>query len=394
MATKRDLDNLLQWLMNEQQLPGIALSVYQGAEKLYEGSFGYQDMARTIPMTPDTMFRTHSMTKPVTALAGLILLERGVFILDDPVSNFLPEFKNLKLSVQQPDGSWTVEESKEPMLMRHLFNMNVGFFDFSGSPTQFALDKMHDDLGGSKFLSKYSLLTEIRALADVPMLFEPGSRWQYGYGLDILGGVIEAVSGMGLGDFMKENIFDPLEMHDTGHFYKPGWQERMMDCVEHLPDGSVRFCEIFFGDPIDEMHRADGKYQCGSCGLISTLRDYQKLCCMLANGGTWQGGHVIGRKTIDLMRSNLLLEQHIKDFEAQEFMRGYGYGCGVRTLVDPAKAMCSCSVGEFGWVGAAGSWMLVDPAENLSAVFVIQDLNADARYYHDRIRNAVNGLLR
>ena len=393
MSKAQDLDNLLQCLMNERELPGVSLSVYQGDHRLYEGYFGHQDMARTIPLTSDSIFRVYSMTKPISALCGLIQYERGAFLMDDPVSVYLPEYKNLKISVRRPDGSWGVEESKEPMLMRHLFNMNVGFYAHDDSPTAKGMDDMIKRLGGTKFQGNYDHLTEIRALAEIPMLFEPGTHWQYGYGLDIMGAVVEVTSGKGLGQFMKENIFDPCDMKETGHFFRPGWKERLMDCVERKSDGLVQFCTVCLGDPIDSCHRPEAKYESASAGLLSTMRDYQKFCCMLANGGVWNGERIVGRKTVEMMRQNLLTGELVKDFSAFNNTAGYGYGYGVRTLLDPVKALNNSSVGEYGWLGAAGSWMEIDPVEKLSAVFVMQEMLPDDHYYHNRVRAAVNGLL-
>ena len=391
MSTVKDLDRLLQKYV-DRGLPGAALSVMRGEELLYENYIGCRDIARTKPLTPDTLFRIHSITKAVSSLCGMMEYERGSFLMDDPVSEYIPEYKHMLLSVRQPDGSWTVEEAKEPMLMKHVFNMNVGFYDFGDSPTAKGLKEVHDKLGGSKFQAGYSLAEEIRALAEVPMLFEPGSQWQYGYGIDIMAVVVEVVSGMRLGDYMQKNIFDPLGMKDTGFRFRPGWRERMEECVKRLPDGSYAPCGDLLGDPLDSMYREDAAYEAADAGLISTLRDLQIFSAMLAQSGTWKGEKIIGRKTVDMMRQNLLTAEMLKVFQVGE-MKGYGYGYGVRTLMDPAAGLCSGSVGEFGWEGAAGAWMMADPAEKLSAAFMIQDMLPDAKFYNDRLRAVINGLL-
>ena len=391
MSTVKDLDRLLQKYV-DRGLPGAALSVMRGEELLYENYIGCRDIARTKPLTPDTLFRIHSITKAVSSLCGMMEYERGSFLMDDPVSEYIPEYKHMLLSVRQPDGSWTVEEAKEPMLMKHVFNMNVGFYDFGDSPTAKGLKEVHDKLGGSKFQAGYSLAEEVKALAEVPMLFEPGSQWQYGYGIDIMAVVVEVVSGMRLGDYMQKNIFDPLGMKDTGFRFRPGWRERMEECVKRLPDGSYAPCGDLLGDPLDSMYREDAAYEAADAGLISTLKDLQIFSAMLAQSGTWKGEKIIGRKTVDMMRQNLLTPEMLKVFQVGE-MKGYGYGYGVRTLMDPAAGLCSGSVGEFGWEGAAGAWMMADPAEKLSAAFMIQDMLPDAKYYNDRLRAVINGLL-
>ena len=391
MSTAKDLDALLK-LFIDRGVPGASLAVYRGEEPLYEGYFGYRDMARTRPMDPDTLFRVHSVTKAVSALCGMMEYERGAFLMDDPVYEYLPEYRHLKLSVKQPDGSWTVEDAKEPMLMKHLFNMNVGFYAHDGSPTEKGLAECHKKLGGSKFQAGYSLGEEIRALAEVPMLFEPGARWQYGYGIDIMAVVVEVTSGMSLGRFMQEKIFDPLGMKDTGFRFRPGWRERMAECVVHRRDGTVAHCDSLLGDPLDSMYREDAAYEAADAGLISSLPDLRTFSAMLACGGTWKGERIVGRKTIDLMRTNLLTEDMLREFRGPN-MKGYGYGYGVRTYMDPGEGLVAGSIGEFGWEGAAGNWMMADPAERLSAAFMLQDMLPNGKYYNNRLRAAIYGLL-
>ena len=391
MSTAKDLDCLLSKFI-DRGLPGAALSVMKGEELLYESYAGCRDMAGTTPMTPDTLFRIHSITKAVSSLCGMMEFERGAFLMDDPVYEYIPEFRHMKLSVKQPDGSWTVEEAKQPMLMKHAFNMNVGFYDFGASPTAKGLQEIHDKLGGSKFQAGYSLGEEIRALAEVPMLFEPGAQWQYGYGICIMAAVVEVTSGMPLGEFMEKKIFEPLGMKDTGFRFRPGWRERMAECVRHTPEGKVVHCDDLLGDPLDTMYREEARYEAADAGLISTLRDLQVCAAMLAKSGTWKGEKIIGRKTIDMMRRNLLTPEMLKVFQVGE-MKGYGYGYGVRTLMDPVAGLCSGSVGEFGWEGAAGAWMMADPAEQLSAAFMIQDMMPNAKYYNDRLRSVIYGLV-
>lgn len=393
MSAAKDLDALLQSYV-DRGLPGAALSVQQGDKILYENYIGCRDMAKTQPLTPDTLFRIHSITKVVSSLCGMMEYERGAFLMDDPVSDYLPEFRHLTVSVKQEDGSWRVEEAKEPMRMRHVFNMRVGHYSFGDNPTANAMKQIHEELGGSKFQANYTLGDEIRALAGVPMLFEPGTNWQYGYGICIMAAVVEVTSGMPLGEFMQKKIFDPLGMSDTGFRFRPGWRERMAECVQHRPDGSVVHCDSLLGDPLDTMYREDCRYEAADAGLISSLRDLQAFSAMLANRGSLNGVRIIGRKTIDMMRQNLLDEKLLKVFAAPySETDGYGYGYGVRTLLERGATLCNGSVGEFGWLGAAGAWMMADPAENLSAAFMIQDMMPNSKYYNERLRAAINGLV-
>ncbi len=392
MSGKKDLDNLLRTFI-DRGLPGAALSVCKDGEIIYESFCGYRDTDKTKPLTEDTLFRIHSITKVYSALCGMMEYERGAFLMDDPVSEYLPEYKNLLVSIPQEDGTFRVEEAKEPMLIRHLFNMRVGHYSFGDNPTANAMKEIHEKLGGSKFLSKYSLREEIRALAEVPMLFEPGSHFQYGYGIDIMAVIVEITSGMSLGEYMSKKIFEPLGMENTGFRFRPGWEERLAGCVRHNPDGSVSSCNDLLGDPLDTMYAPDGKYEAADAGLLSTLGDLQTFSAMLAGGGAYRGERIIGRKTLDMMRSNLLDEALLKEFTtAMPDMEGYGYGYGVRTMLPKGTALIGGSVGEFGWLGAAGAWMMADPSENLSAAFMIQDMLPNSKYYNNRLKAAIYGL--
>lgn len=393
MSTIKDLDRLLE-LFVDQGIPGAALSVCKGEETLYEGYCGYQDLAHTKAMSADTIFRNHSITKAYSALCGMMQFERGAFLMDDPVSKYLPEFEHLKLSVRQPDGTWTVEDSKQPMLMRHAFNMNVGFYAFDGCPTATGLADIHERLGGCKFLGKYSLRDEIRALAEVPMLFEPGTHFQYGYGINIMAAVVEETSGMSLGEYMQKNLFEPLGMENSGFRFRPGWKDRLAECVVRTPDGAVVHCDNILGDPLDTMYGADSLYEAADAGILSSLKDLQTFAALLANEGTLKGRHIIGRKTLQMMRQNLLTDQMMQEFVSTiPAVDGYGYGYGVRTLTERGATLCNGSVGEYGWSGVAGAWMMADPTEKLSVAFMMQEMEPDYDFFEGRIRAVVNGLL-
>ena len=393
MSTKKDLDALMRRFV-DRGLPGASLSVMQGEKPLYEEYYGYADIARTKPLGPDTIFRMHSISKVVSSVCGMMQYERGFFLMDDPVYEYLPEFRDLTVSVKKPDGTWAIEKAKETMTIRHCFNMNVGFYAHDGSPTETGLKEMHDRLGGSKFQAGYDLRTETRGLASVPMLFESGSHWQYGYGLNIMATVVEVTSGMKLSDFMRKNIFEPLGMESTGFRFRPGWRERLADCVRRLPDGSYVPCTELMTDPLDAMYREDAAYEAPDAGLLSSLGDIQKLSAMLANGGTLGGERILGRKTVAMMHQNLLNDAMLAEFHAsQRHEKGYGYGYGVRTLIDTTEDGTNGSIGEFGWLGAAGAWMMADPAERVSAAFMVQDMMPDSRYYNNRLRAVINGLV-
>lgn len=229
---------------------------------------------------------------------------------------------------------------------------------------------------------------EINAMAEVPVAFDPGTHWLYGFGHELVAGLIEVVSGKGVGQFLKEELFEPLDMKNTGYHYFGDIRERMVTTYLLKEDGSREASPYF---QRDELFEPEAKYEGGGAGLFSTVRDYLALTQMLACGGEYQGRKIMGRKTIDLMRCNQLNEQQLKEFR-NPYLEGYGYGCGVRTLMDPSAGVNS-SVGEFGWTGMLGTYVSIDPAEKLSLVYMHNLFPNREAYIHPRIRNIVYGVL-
>ena len=393
MSRFEDLDRLLESFLRLENGPmGCALSVSRGEETIYEKYFGYADCTKTRVLTPDAVFRQFSMTKVVTALCGLIQYERGAFLLTDPISDYLPEYKHMKVQVPRPDGGWDVVDSQRPILLRDAFCMGVGMLAHDGSPCDLEMQRIRASLGGRKTCNKYDHLTEIRAFAGVPMMWEPGTHWQYGEGLELMSAVVEVTSGMGLGEFMKKNIFEPLGMKDTAFRLTEDTRARLVECSRRNEAGEVVPASFEFLE--DRCIQPDAIYECASTGLLSTLGDYTKFTKMLANGGRLGDVQIVGRKSIDLMRRNLLTETQLAEFQNSPYRAGYGYGMGVRTMMDPAAGGCNGSVGEFGWSGFLGTWMAADPEEKTSVVFMQQTFPNLEEYCHLRLRSVVNGLFR
>jgi len=392
MSTFQDLDDLMLHFLSKRGPAGNCAAVTKGEETVYEKYFGYADVAETKPLTADHVFRQFSMTKPLSALCGLIQLERGVFLLDDPISDYLPEYKHMQVQVRCEDGTWELRESKTPITLRHAFTMGVGMLAHDGSPTDTVNQEIHAKLGGKKTCNQYDHLTEIRAMAGVPMLWEPGTHWQYGVGLELMSAVVEATSGMRLGDFMKKNIFDPLGMTETGYRYIGDMESRMVECAVTNREGQR---VPLMGDFLeDRLVQPDAVYECASTGILSTLRDYTKFAKMLANGGRLGDARIVGRKSIDLMRRNQLNEVQLADYRAFcPNSQGYGYGLGVRTMMDPAAGGSNGSVGEFGWAGLLGTWLSVDPEEKTSIVYMHHTFPNLEEYAHMRLRAVVNGII-
>lgn len=366
---------------------GCGCAIAKEGKTLYQGYFGYADLDEKRPITEDTVYRLFSMTKVVICTAALMLFERGKFLLNEPIYEYFPQYRDTHVFVTKPDESVHVVKSKRPMLIKHAFTMSVGLgFHFGDSPTSKEMAKVKVEL--QKKYGKYDIVTEVKAMGGVPVEFHPGSKWQYGYGHDIIAGLIQVISGKTVGQFLQDEIFGPLGMEDTGFRYREGIESRMASIYRKDESGKM----IKIPGLLDEFYKPDAMYESGGGGLYSTVKDYLKFSQMLANGGIYNGKRIMGRKTIDLMRTNHLNEEQLKDFTGS-YLAGYGYGLGVRTLMSQAQGHSNGSIGEFGWTGMLGTYVSIDPQEGFSVVYMHQmDPNME-EYHHLRVRAVANGCL-
>jgi len=370
---------------------GCACMVVKDGKILYEGYHGYADLDKQTPITPGTVYRLYSMTKVIVCTAALMLFERGKFLLHEPLSDYIPEFKHAHVFHLDESGQPVAMPAKKPVLIRDALTMSVGLPNphWSDTPTGHALNQVYDRLV-AQHQGKFTLQDAVRTvISEVPMAFEPGEHWMYGLGHDIVAALIEVVSGKTIGRFLQEEIFDPLGMKDTGYRYRGDIAERMATCYQFTPEGErVATAGLF-----DAFHAPDATYEGGGSGLYSTLRDYMAFSQMLANGGEYLGERLIGRKTIDLMRTNFLDETRLSEFRSSPYYAGYGYGLGVRTLMDRTAGNSNSSPGEFGWSGLAGTWTSIDPNEQLAIVYMHQTFPHMEIYHHLRVRAAVYGAI-
>lgn len=226
-----------------------------------------------------------------------------------------------------------------------------------------------------------------QVLSKVPLAFDPGTHWHYGLSHDVLGALIEVLSGKSFGEYLEENIFAPLGMRDTSFRLPPEKRDRL--AARYLLEDGRR---VRVGADVDEDYQPDATYESGGGGLLSTLEDYTRFAQAMACGGSLEGVRILGSQTIDLMRQNHLSPQQMEDFN-WPFLAGYGYGLGVRTMVNPQAGGCNGSLGEFGWCGMLGTWVMIDPAERLTAVYM-QQLTPNLEAYHQpRMRSVIYGSL-
>ena len=398
MADFKYLDALLMEFV-AKGLPGCGCVVAKDGKIVFEGYHGMADVEGQKPITPDTVYRLYSMTKVVICTAAMMLYERGKFLLSDPIYEYIPEYRERSVVHNSPNGGVDIRGAKTPALIRHAFTMAVGLpYGFGDTPTTRAMRQINAELEEKHGKGMYSVVDEAKALARVPAAFEAGEHFLYGYGHDIVAALIQVISGKSVWDFLREEIFEPLGMDSTGYRYFGDIRQRMAtlyrrDANEAAAQRVAAAAAEAITDRRDHLHEANAKLESGGAGLFSTVGDYLKFTQMLANGGVYGGRQIIGRKTIDLMRQNHLNEQQLKDFGGV-YLAGYGYGLGVRTMMDVAAGGSNTSVGEFGWTGALGTWASIDPSEGASVVYMHQTSPNMEEYYHLRARAAAYGGLK
>ena len=370
---------------------GCALAVSLDGKFVYEGYFGDADVESGQKVTRETIYRLYSCTKIVTAVAMMILLERGLYKLDDPISAYLPEFANAQY-IECAGNNLSAVRPVRSLTIKHFLTMTSGLtYGGNGSVTQAEIQKALEDLNSRGHFTARAFSQRI---AKVPLAFEPGLHWNYNVGFDVLGAFVEVVSGKPFGQFLREELFDPLGMVDTSFFIDETKRDRLAALYSYGGDGKrVKNLSDEF------KYQREYAFERGGGGLLSTLMDTAKFAHMLSLGGTLGGVRILGRKTVELMRQNHLGRSALEDFRKAhrngwEFMAGYGYGLGVKTLINLAESNGSGSLGEFSWAGAAGTLMLIDPVEKLSLVYMHQLLPGNLEgYCHPRLRNAVYGML-
>jgi len=361
-------------------VPGVDLAIFIKGKEIYRHQSGFSNLDSRAPIAPDTLFQFYSMTKIITCVSALRLYEEGVFSLNDPLSDYLPEFKDMEVRTVCDNGEVVVAPAVNQIRIVDLFTMSSGLtYDITPE-----IEKLGEETNGNFTLKQFAI-----ALSKDPLCFEPGTRWRYSFSHDVLGYLIEVVSGKTLGEYFDENILIPLDMKDT-FFRLPAEKEhRMVSCYEY--DECAKKHKKVEKLPI--RYDLDCKYESGGAGLISTVDDFSRFANALCAGGTSEKKYrLLSNHTIELMRTNHLDEVRMKDYNWIHHC-GYGYGLGVRTMIDKAAGGSNSSIGEYGWSGMAGTYVLIDPAVDLTFVYAQQLIPSKEEYVGPRLRNIVYGCL-
>lgn len=390
MSNTKDLDRLLQ-SFTDGGLPGCGLKITQRGETIYEGYFGYADCEKKTPLTGKNVFRQASTSKLPLYVAALMLYEKGLFLLSDPLYEYLPEYRESRKVRRLPNGQVELVKTDRPLIVKDVLTMRCGlpYCNFPTETEDVTLRAMVKAMEPLWAKGHYTNREQVRAMAEVPLAFEPGTHWLYGFGSELTCALVEAVTGKGVDEALEELLFDPLEMHDTRSHFFGDIEERMVKL--YAIDGENRLSPIHL--PFENTFLPGEENEAGWARLFSTVGDCSNLMSMLACGGVFRGERVMGRKTIDLMRANVLTPEQMLDY-TNPYEAGYGYGLGVRTLLDRAAGGVNGSPGAFGWTGGYGSWCEADPEDGTAFVYMHNLMPNRERFYHPRVRAAVYGLIK
>lgn len=329
---------------------------------------GNSDDERDRPMTADTVFRVFSMTKPVVSVALMTLYEQGRFQLDDPVAEFVPEFRDLTVYAGGTADDYEVRRPSRPMTVRDLL-MHMGGIVGLGSPT--VAGELYRRSGVGAAGSPGTLAETVRVLGKLPLAVDPGSSWIYGMSTDLVGHLCEVIAGQPLDVFLRDRLFEPLAMPDTGFGVSADQLPRFAACY-----GATETGYELIDDPATSHYTRPASYLAGSSGLVSTAADYLRFCRMLARGGELDGHRVIGPRTLRFMTANHLPGGQdltaVATNGGETGRAGQGFGLGFGVLLDPTVAMTLGTPGEYFWGGAASTTFFVSPRDDLIVLFLTQ----------------------
>ena len=345
-------------------LGGVVLVARNGRIVDFE-AYGHEDLARKRPMQRDAIFRMYSMSKPITSVAVLALLEEGKLSLDDPLSRFLPEFADVQVTDGGTLDAPRLRKAARPITLRHLLTHTAGIAAGLEGDALAAALRDRADPHAAIDLRDYAA----RA-AKLPLAADPGTRFGYeGANTELLARVVEVASGQSFADFLQQRIFAPLRMRDTGFEVPAARRARVVDITTMGDDGRLRVAD---GPSARTPGARLNAYDSGAGGLYSTASDYARFCQMLLDGGTLDGATVLGRKTVELMLGNHLAG--MLDPPVNQYSDAEGFGLGGYVVLDPVRRGQPGSVGQFGWSGAASTNFMIDPEEHLLAILLLQHL--------------------
>jgi CubicO group peptidase (beta-lactamase class C family) len=398
-ALDRIEDHLKNRYIDAGRFPGTQILVYRRGKVVHSSVQGFADIERKSAMKHDTIFRIYSMTKPITSVAFMMLVEEGRVALDEPVHKYIPEWKNLGVFLAGVAPAFLTKPPSRPMLivdlLRHTSGLTYGFQQRTN------VDAAYREMKIGEVVKAGTLQTMIDDLAKIPLEFSPGEAWNYSVSTDVIGYLIGKISGRPFEQFLKERIFGPLEMKDTDFFVPADKISRFAACYSASPEGGMTFHATdrkggltLQDDPANSSFLSPPAFISGGDGLCSTAADYLTFCRALLGGGELDGVRLIGPKTLALMTSNHLpggrnLPEMSRSLFSEATYNGIGFGLGFSITMDPAQTLIPGSRGEYAWGGAATTSFWIDPAEELIAIFMTQVLPSTAYPIRRELRTMI-----
>jgi CubicO group peptidase (beta-lactamase class C family) len=391
--------HLKQRYIDTGRFPGTQLLVYRRGKVVHRASQGFADLEREVPVKDDTIYRIYSMTKPITSVAFMMLFEEGKVALDDPVHKYIPEWKNLGVFVAGTAPAFLTRPPSRPMLivdlLRHTSGLTYGFQQRSNVDAAYRTAKIGEvEKAGT-------LETMIEGLGRIPLEFSPGEAFNYSVSTDVIGYLISKISGMPFEQFLKQRIFDPLGMNDTGFSVPADKAHRLAACYSADATSGMTFhatdrkpALTLQDDPVTSSFLSPPSLISGGGGLCSTTADYLTFCRALLNRGELGGVRLLGPKTLALMTSNHLpggrtLPEMSRSLFSEATYEGIGFGLGFAVTLEPAKTLILGTAGEYNWGGAATTSFWIDPAEELITIFMTQVLPSSAYPLRRELRTLV-----
>jgi CubicO group peptidase (beta-lactamase class C family) len=374
---------IMEAFVRDNQMPGILTLIQRRGQIAQLGKYGLMDIEAGKPMQDDALFRIYSMTKPIVSVALMMLYEEGRFSLKDPVSRFIPAFGKTKVYAGMEALGMKLVEQEPAMNLHHLLTHTAGLsygWNFD-SP----VEELYREVRPALIARDQTLPGMIECLAELPLLYQPGTQWRYSFATDVVGYVVQLVADKPLDEFLRERILEPLGMMDTA-FYVPAekvgrlaqfYESAGLDDPQPVPPADV----YGIGDVAQPTQRFSG----GS-GLVTTLADYLAFCNCLLNNGAYDGGRLLSRKTLAWMTANHIPQDWLP-LNIGASVLDHGFGLGFRVTTDLGQARSLRSVGEYGWSGAAKTYFWVDPAEEFIGLFMTQYRPTDEYPAQERFRN-------
>ena len=369
------IDGWMRRLVETGRLAGLSVTVARRGRTAFSRAHGLADLARGTPFTPETVTRIYSMTKPLTSVAVMQLYEEGRFQLDDPIARFLPEFSEMRVATGGNRAKLETEPARRAItwrdLLTHTAGLTYGFMDAT------LVDALYR-LKGADYLRSDSTLAETtRTVAGLPLLAQPGAAWNYSVATDVLGRLVEVVSGMDFAEYLRTRVIGPLGMVDTDFHVRAENLDRFAACYVYDAERRLKL----YDDSAQTVFAKPPAIASGGGGLVSTARDYQRFCRFILNRGELDGVRLLGRKTVELMLANHLrgdLAAMGTPRFAETSYDGIGFGLGFSVMLDPARAQIVGTPGEVAWGGLASTAFWIDPSEDLSVVLLTQLIPSSA----------------